>query len=98
MKQYIMVAAAIITHHNYRISSKSRRTSKSRCPRNVAACFCELIPINVALEMSPHGKGSPAIMRTRTRIIIYAHTLLKPCARVRVDLCRRRPRIVAAPS
>ena len=43
----------------YRISLKSRCTSKSRRPQNVAACFCELIPINAALEVLPHGKGSP---------------------------------------
>ena len=42
----------------YRISSKSRRTSKSRRPRNVAASICHLVPINAALEISPHGKGS----------------------------------------
>ena len=50
----------------YRISSKSRRTSKSCCPQNVAACFCELIPINAALEILPHGKGSPATVRMST--------------------------------
>ena len=77
----------------YRISSKYRHTSKSRCPRNVAACFCELIPINAALEMSPHGKGSPAIIYTHTRIIPAYIT-----EAVRVDLGRRRPRIVTAPS
>ena len=42
----------------YRISSKSRRTSKSRRPRNVAASICHLVPINATLEISPHGKGS----------------------------------------
>ena len=30
-------------------------------PRNLAACFCKLIPINTALKIWPHGKGSPAI-------------------------------------
>ena len=45
----------------YRISSKSRRTSKSHRPRNVAASICQLIPINAALEISPNGKGSTAI-------------------------------------
>ena len=36
--------------HEYRISLKSCHTSKSHRPRNVDACFCELIPINIALE------------------------------------------------
>ena len=47
----------------YHISSKSRRTSKSRRPRNVAAHF---IPINATLEISSHGKGSP--------LYTYAHS------------------------
>ena len=45
----------------YRISSKSRCTSKSHRPRNLAASICQLIPINAALEISPHGKGLTAI-------------------------------------
>ena len=42
----------------YHVSSKSCHTSKSRHPRNVAACFYQLIPINATLEISSHGKGS----------------------------------------
>ena len=44
--------------HSYRISSKSRRTSKSCRPRSLAAPMRRLVPINAALEISPHGKGS----------------------------------------
>ena len=44
----------------YCVSSKCHCTSKSRHPQNVATCFCKLIPINAALEISPHGQGSPA--------------------------------------
>ena len=44
--------------HRYRISSKSRRTSKSRRPRNLTAPGRRLVPINAAHEISPHGKGS----------------------------------------
>ena len=39
----------------YRISSKSHH------PRNLTASICQLVPINAALEISPHGKGSTAI-------------------------------------
>ena len=45
----------------YRISSKSRPTLKSRRPRDLAVSICQLISINAALEISPHGKGSTAI-------------------------------------
>ena len=43
------------------ISWKSRHTSKSHYPKNVATCFCQLTPINAAPKISPHGKGSTAI-------------------------------------
>ena len=56
----------------YRSSLKSRRTSKSRHPWNVAASICQLVPINAALEISPHGKGSTTIsVCART---FYVHT------------------------
>ena len=45
----------------YRISSKSRCTSKSRRPRNLATYFSQHILIKAALEMSPHGTGSTTI-------------------------------------
>ena len=85
-----------IIRHPYKflfISSKSRLTSKSHHPQNVAACFCQLIPINAALDISPHGKGSP-VHAHYTHIQIGL--LLRLCMCMHVDLCRRRPRNLAA--
>ena len=84
----------------YCISSKSRRTLKSCRPRNLAASICQLVPINAALEISPHGKGSTTISVCARAFCVHSYIglLLKLCTRVRVDLCRRRPRIVAAPN
>ena len=74
----------------WRLLCKYRISSKSRCPRNVAASICQLIPINAALEISPHGKGSTAIsVCTRAFMCIQIGLLLKLCTRVRVDLCRQ---------
>ena len=76
---------------NYRISSKSHRTSKSCCPWNVAAYFSTLILINAALEISPQVKGRQwyAYVHTNRLIIeaVYTHA--------RVDLCRHHPRNLA---
>ena len=78
----------------YRISSKSCCTSISRCTRNLAAYFSQLIPINAALKISLHGTGSTICVRARA---LYVHTNTEAvCVCVHVDLCRRRPRIVAA--
>ena len=56
----------------WRLLCKYRISSKSRRPRNVAASICQLVPINAALEISPHGKGSTAIsVCTRA---FYVHT------------------------
>ena len=67
----------------YCISLKSRHTSKSRRPRNVTTYICQLVPINAALEILPHGKGLTAISVCAqafyvhtTRLVIeavYAH-------------------------
>ena len=63
----------------YRISSKSRCTSKSRRPRNVVTSICQLVPINAALEISPHGKGS-------TGISLCAHAFYVPTNRLIVEV------------
>ena len=56
LNNYINITIIILSD-DYRISSKSRRTSKSCRPRNLAAPRRRLVPINAALEISPHGKG-----------------------------------------
>ena len=77
----------------YRISLKSRRTLKSRRPRNVAASICQLVPVNAALEISLRGKGSTAISVCTRAFYVY---IIVEAVYARVDLCRCRPRIVAA--
>ena len=68
---------ASYAHGNtYRISSKSRRTSKSRRPRNVAASICQFVPINAALEISPHGKGSTAISVCARAFYVHTNRLI----------------------
>ena len=78
----------IYTYMVYHISLQCRRTSKSRCPRNVPAYFCPLIPINVALKISPHGKGSTALdVCTRTLYInVQTGLLSKPWTHVSISV------------
>ena len=74
----VLFVTSISLYHRvaYRISSKSRHTSKSQRPRNLAACFCILIPINVALEISPHGKGSLAIYVCAYALYVHTNRLI----------------------
>ena len=51
----------LVIFNIYCISSKYHHTLKSCHPRNVAVYFSQLIPINVTLEISPHGTGSTSI-------------------------------------
>ena len=80
----------------YRISCC---TSKSRHPRNVAACFCQLIPINATLKILPHGKGSTAMyvcactMHYKCTQIDSLKLYLCMCAHVK--LCRCCPQDLA---
>ena len=53
---------------NYCISSKSRHTSKSHRPQNLATSFSKLIPINAALEYRRMVKDCQLIH-------VYAHAL-----------------------
>ena len=72
--------------YSYCISSKSRRTSKSCRFRNVATSICQLVPINTALEILLHGKGSTAIsVCART---FYVHTTRLIIEAVYVRACR----------
>ena len=73
-------------------------SSKFHCPRNVAACFCQLVPLNAALKISPHGKGSTAIYvcTHASYTCIQIGLLLKLRMRMRIDLCRCCPRNLAA--
>ena len=70
---------------NYHISSKSRCTSKSCRPRNVAASICQLVPINAALEISPHGKGSTAISVCTHTLRAYNGCCVCACVLISVD-------------
>ena len=82
----------LFLHIIYRISSKSRRTSKSRCPRNVTASICQLVPIKAALEISPHGLESTAVSVCAcafyvhtNRLIIEAVYIVRACVSISVD-------------
>ena len=49
-------------------------------------CICQLVPINAALEISPHGEGSTAIsICTRT---FYVHTTRLILEAVYARACR----------
>ena len=91
---HIITASLLASAIMYIISLKSCRTSKSCHPQNFTACFCELIPINTALKISPHGKGSPAIYICVLALYVHTYKLINVIIEyVHVDLCRRRPRI-----
>ena len=79
------------------ISSKSHRTLKFFRPRNVTTCFCQLIPVNAALNILPHGKELTDINACIRALYMYGHTLqaYQLCMCMCVSLCRRRPRNLA---
>ena len=56
----------------YCISSKSRCTSNYRRPRNHAAHFSGWVPINAALKMTLHSKGSVKFKILVMRICVGA--------------------------
>ena len=80
--------------HGCRIFSKSRRTSKSRHPRNLAAPIRRVVPINATLEISPHGKGSSESKYVECRRTRAIHTIESRCEAG--EWTSRRPRNLAA--
>ena len=76
-------------HSIYSISLKSRHTSKSCCPQNVAAYFSQVIPINAALEISRHGKGSTTIYVCERAL--YVHTGRFIIEAAYTHACQHRP-------
>ena len=79
--------------HVYRISSKSHHTSKS-----CSILHSQLIPINAALEILPHGTGSTTIYACAHALYVHTNRLITEAVYVRAYqyLCRRRSRNVAA--
>ena len=67
---------------------KSHHTSKSHHPQNVAACFCQLVPIKAALKISLHDKGSTTIICVCAIVIVHAHYVLTIIRAVYMRACR----------
>ena len=85
--QYMGIECARGWNVEYRISSKSRHTSKSSRPRNLAASICQLVPINAALQISPHGKGSTAISVCAQAFYVHLTRLIINAVYARVRRC-----------
>ena len=78
----------------HRISSKSGRTLKSCCLRNVAACFCKLIPMNAPSKSRRMVKGRQLYTYVHEHYTHIQICLLCMC--MHFNLCRRRPWNLAA--
>ena len=77
------------------ISTHLKIPPPSKCRRSI----CQLIPINTALEILQHGKGSTAISICARAFYVHTTRLIEAvyiCMRVRVDLCRCHPQNLAA--
>ena len=74
---YITMDNHLVVHTIYRtFSSKSCHTSTSCCLRNVPTCFCQFIPINATLKISPDGKGSTAIYECAHPVHVHTNRLI----------------------